>query len=92
MKKGAFKDLLPRQGKAETKPADTPPGEGKRRQGHIQLSVLIPPGVRDDLRMGINFDPDKRDLSELVTDLLTEWLDSLPSGYQDVRPSRRQDD
>lgn len=92
MKKGAFKGLLQRQGKAETKQADTPPGEGKRKQGHVQLCVLIPPGVRDDLRMGINFDPEKRDLSELVTDLLTAWMDSLPSSYQDVRPSRRQDD
>lgn len=64
---------------------------GKRSRGHVQLSVLVPAEVRADLKMALPFDPAGRDLSELISDLVSTWLDSLPSGYQDVRPSRRQD-
>lgn len=88
MKKSKFAALRPAAGDRE---AGGKEEIGKRARGHVQLSVLIPSGVRDDLRMAVNFDPSKRDISELVSDLITEWLDKLPSSYQAVRPSRRRD-
>lgn len=61
---------------------------GKRARGYIQIGGLIPPDIRMDLRVALSLDPDGRDLSELLTDLLQEWLDSLPANVQAVRPSK----
>lgn len=64
---------------------------GKRARGHVQLSALVPPDVRDDLKVALALSfADHRDLSELITDLVSDWLDGLPSNFQNIRPSRRQ--
>ncbi len=85
-----FRAIIEKTVSAEN--ADETAEQGKRARGHVQISALIPPAVREDLKMGLAFDPQKRDLSELITDLLKDWADSLPAGYQSVRPSRRVDD
>jgi hypothetical protein len=63
---------------------------GKRARGHIQISALIPPETRDDVKIGLALDPDRRDLSELITDLLNAWLDSLPENVQRARLSKQK--
>jgi hypothetical protein len=63
---------------------------GKRARGHIQISALIPPEVRDDVKVGLALDPERRDLSELITDLLNAWLDSLPENVQRARLSKQK--
>jgi len=78
--------------KRQQQGVDSPEGDiGKRARGHVQVSALVPPQIRDDLKVALALDPDQRDLSDLITDLLTEWMDSLPSNFQAVRPSKRLD-
>jgi hypothetical protein len=85
-----FSELL--QSQKDTKTA-TPRAQdmaGKRARGHIQISALIPPEIRDDVKIGLALDPERRDLSELITGLLNAWLDSLPENVQRARPSKQK--
>jgi hypothetical protein len=77
-----------------TRPAPAQPdpetaGKGKRARGYVNLGFLLPIGLRDDLRVAVSLDPERRDLSELCSDLISDYLDTLPAGYQNIRPSRR---
>jgi hypothetical protein len=62
-------------------------GPGKRASGYVQIAGLIPPETRDDLTVALAFD--KRDLSELLTDLLTAWLDEQPSHVKEAIKAKR---
>ena len=64
-------------------------GKGKRARGYVNLGFLLPIGLRDDLRVAVSLDPKRRDLSELCADLISDYLDTLSDGYQNIRPSRQ---
>jgi len=77
-----------------TRPAPAQPdpetaGKGKRARGYVNLGFLLPIGLRDDLRVAVSLDPKRRDLSELCADLISDYLDTLSDGYQNIRPSRQ---
>jgi hypothetical protein len=63
--------------------------QGKRARGQVNLGILLSAGLRDDLRVAVSLDPERRDLSELCADLISDYLDTLSDGYQNIRPSRR---
>ena len=74
---------------APAQPDPETAGKGKRARGQVNLGVLLPAGLRDDLRVAVSLDPKRRDLSELCADLISDYLDTLSDGYQNIRPSRQ---
>lgn len=71
---------------AESRPKREP---GKRASGHVQLGALIPENTRDKVRVALVFD--KRDLSDLLTDLLNDWLDAQPEHVQKAIEASQSD-
>jgi hypothetical protein len=55
-----------------TEPPAPSKAVGRRRQGHVQLNVLIPPSLKKACRMKAL--SEGRDLSAVVADLLHGWL------------------
>lgn len=74
---------------APAQPDPETAGKGKRARGYVNLGFLLPIGLRDDLRVAVSLDPKRRDLSELCADLISDYLDTLSDGYQNIRPSRQ---
>ena len=72
--------------KAEASPAigstrgDREPG--KRARGYVQINVLVPSEIRAGVQLALNFDPERRDLSQLVADLLANWIEQQPEVVQ----------
>ena len=79
----------PRPAPEVAQPDPETAGKGKRARGQVNLGILLPAGLRDDLRVAVSLDPKRRDLSELCADLISDYLDTLSDGYQNIRPSRQ---
>ena len=62
--------------------------QGKRAAGYVQIAGLIPPDVRADLTLALAFD--RRDLSELLTALLKDWLAAQPAHVQAAIKAQRR--
>ena len=54
-------------------PAETPRKPGKRSQGWIQLNVYVPETLRT--RAKVKALQEGRDVSDVVTELLTAWTE-----------------
>ena len=82
-------ETTPERSNVET---TTPPNEGgrkpgKRKSGFVQIAGLIPPDTRDGLNIALAFET--RDLSEVLTDLLNDWLESQPAHVRAAIEAKR---
>lgn len=62
---------------------------GKRVSGRVQIAGLIPAKTRDGIRIALAFE--SFDLSDLLTDLLNDWIESRPEAVRQAIKTKLHD-